>query len=228
MLTGKFGRIVRDAAVREDRIEALQGFLGLFLAVVAGHNLVGQFFLGLFGMQTAFLDGFLEFRDLFQRLAGNEFVETPHEFIGNGHGLTELIGGGLVDADVVSVRFRHLAHAVKPFEQRHRENALRLQIVLGHERTSHEQVEGLVGAAKLHVRLERNGVVALHEGIQEFVQGDGRILAVAFGEVVAFHHAGQRVARGEADEVGGGKIVEPAGVEFHVFSGSRILKTCFL
>ena len=47
------------------------------------------------------------------------------------------------------------------------------------------------------------------------MQGDGRVFAVTLGEVVALHHAGQRVAGAQTDEVGGGEVVEPAGVEFH-------------
>jgi hypothetical protein len=166
-------------------------------------------------MQAAFFDVLLERGDLVQRLAGDEFVITPHEIVGNGHRLAELVGGGFVDADVVAVGFGHFAHAVQTFQQRHGQDALRLEVVLAHEGAPDQQVEGLVGAAHFDVGLERHGVIPLHEGIEELVQGDGRIFAVTLGEVVALHHAGQRVARAQADEVGSGEVVEPAGVEFH-------------
>lgn len=86
---------------------------------------------------------------------------------------------------------------------------------MAHEGAPDQQVEGLVGAAHFDVGLERHGVIPLHEGVEELVQGDGRVFAVTLGEVVALHHAGQRVAGAQTDEVGGGEVVEPAGVEFH-------------
>lgn len=117
----------------------------------------------------------------------------------------------------------------RPFQQRHGQDALRLEVVLAHEGAPDQQVEGLVGAAHFDVGLERHGVIPLHEGIEELVQGDGRVFTVTLGEVVALHHAGQRVARAQADEVGGGEVVEPAELNSTtVFSGSRILKTCSL
>ena len=86
---------------------------------------------------------------------------------------------------------------------------------MGLEVAAHQQVELLVGAAHFHVGLEGHGVIALAEGIDEFVDGDGALLAEAFFKVVAFHHAGHGIAGGQTDEVRGVHLAQPVGVEFH-------------
>ena len=86
---------------------------------------------------------------------------------------------------------------------------------MGLEVAAHQQVELLVGAAHFHVGLEGHGVIALAEGIDEFVDGDGALLAEALFKVVAFHHAGHGIAGGQTDEVRGVHLAQPVGVEFH-------------
>ena len=78
---------------------------------------------------------------------------------------------------------------------------LRLLAVVLLQRAAHQQVEFLVGAAELDVGLQRDGVVALHQRIQEFVQRDGLVALVALAEVVALEHARDGVARGDLDEL---------------------------
>jgi hypothetical protein len=66
----------------------------------------------------------------------------------------------------------------------------------------HQQVEGLIGAAELHVRLEGDRVVRLHEGIEEFVRGDRIAGRVAFRKIVALEQPRHRVARAELHDLG--------------------------
>ena len=127
--------------------------------------------------------------------------------------LPNWMSGGFVDADVVAERLRHLVHAVEPFEQRHRHDDLRLLAVALLQLAPYQQVEFLIGAAELHVALQRHGVVALHQRIQEFVDGDRLIALVALREIVALEHARDRVPPGDLDEPGGVHAAEPARIE---------------
>mgnify|MGYP003335010394 CR=1 FL=1 len=65
--------------------------------------------------------------------------------------------------------------------------------------------DGTIRALKIRalddVGAHRDGVVALGEGIEELVDGDGGIAGVAFGEVVALEDAGHGVVGAEADDV---------------------------
>ncbi len=71
----------------------------------------------------------------------------------------------------------------------------------------------LVGAAQLDVALERDGVVALRDGVHELVQGDGFLVVEALVEVLALKHLGDGELAEELDEVVVGQLVEPLGVE---------------
>ena len=63
---------------------------------------------------------------------------------------------------------------------------------------AHEQVEFLVGAPELDVRLQGDRVVALRKGIEELVDRDRLAALVALGEVVALEHPRDRVLRRQA------------------------------
>ena len=65
--------------------------------------------------------------------------------------LPKISFGGLGDADVVVERLRHLVDAVEAFEQRQRQDALRLLAVMPLQLAADQQVELLVGAAQLDV-----------------------------------------------------------------------------
>ena len=100
---------------------------------------------------------------------------------------------------------------------------------MGLQGAAHEQIELLVRTAHFHVSLESHGVIALAEGVEELVDRDGALLAEAFFKVVAFHHAGHGAAGGQ--RMKSAAFMEPSQVELKatsVFSGSKILKTCFL
>ncbi len=76
-----------------------------------------------------------------------------------------------------------------------------------------QQVEFLVGAAQFDVGFQRHRVVALQQGIEELVDGDGQAFLVALGEVVALQHAGHGVLGGEPHQALGPQLVEPARIE---------------
>ena len=106
---------------------------------------------------------------------------------------------------------------------------MRLLAVGALQFASDEQVEFLVGAAEFDVGLERDGVVALSERIEQFVQRDGFLFHEALVEVFALEHLGDCVLGGEANEIFGGEFGEPAALKSTtVFCGSRILKTWVL
>jgi hypothetical protein len=77
---------------------------------------------------------------------------------------------------------------------------------------SDEVVEKLVVAAELHIGVDGDGVVALKDGILKFGEADGDALFVAFGEVVAFEHAGDIDLAVEAQEIEAGEFGEPFSV----------------
>ena len=83
------------------------------------------------------------------------------------------------------------------------------------EITSHEQIKGLVRAAQFDVGLERHGIVALHQRIQEFMNADRLLLPVTFGKVVTFQHARQVIVRTQFDDVLCPHVLHPAAVELH-------------
>lgn len=78
-----------------------------------------------------------------------------------------------------------------------------------------EEIELLVVAAEFDIGLEGNRVIALGEGVEEFVNRDGGVIGVAFGEVVPLEDAGHGVVGAETDDVFELHAFEPAGVEVH-------------
>ncbi len=57
-------------------------------------------------------------------LSRQELKVTPHELVGDRHKLAELLFRAFVNTDVIIERFRHLLHAVGPFEDRQRHDHL--------------------------------------------------------------------------------------------------------
>ena len=95
---------------------------------------------------------------------------------------------GLLDADGVAERLRHLLHAVEAFEDRRHQDDLRLLAGVALQVAAAHQVELLVGAAELDVALQRDGVVALHHGVEQLVDADGLLVLEALVEVLALQH----------------------------------------
>ena len=131
-----------------------------------------------------------------------------------------MLVGVFRDADVVAEGLGHLVDAIEALEQRHRHHDLRLLAVGLLQRAPDQQVELLVGAAELHVRLHRHRVVALRERVEELVDGDRLAGLVALGEVIALEHARHRVVRGQLHDLGGGEAAQPARVEVDARAGA--------
>ena len=68
---------------------------------------------------------------------------------------------------------------------------------------AHQQIESLVGAAEFDVGFERDGVVALHQRVEQLVHGDRLLFLEAFVEVVALEHLRDGVLGRQADQVVG-------------------------
>jgi hypothetical protein len=79
--------------------------------------------------------------------------------------------------------------------------------------SAHQDIELLVGAAKLYVRFERYGVVGHHERVEDFVQRERAILFEPLLKIVALQDLSHGDVRGELDEAGGAERVHPARVK---------------
>jgi len=78
------------------------------------------------------------------------------------------------------------------------------------------EVEALIGAAQLHIRLQRHRVVALHEGVEQLVQADGLLCLEALVEFVTLQHLRNSEVRGEADGLLIAQLAQPLGVVAHL------------
>ncbi len=112
-------------------------------------------------------------------------------------------------------RLRHLVYAVEAFEDGRGQHHLRLLPVGSLQLAAYQQIEFLVGAAQLHVRFERYGVVSLRQWIEQFVHGNRFFFMEAFVEVLTLEHLRDGVLRGQTDEILSRKLREPAAVEIH-------------
>ena len=88
-------------------------------------------------------------------------------------------------ADVVVEGLRHLALAVGAGQQRHGEDHLLGLTVGSLDVATQQQVELLIGPAELDIRLDRDGVVSLHDRIEQLEHRDRLARGEALGEVVA-------------------------------------------
>jgi len=80
---------------------------------------------------------------------------------------------------------------------------------------THQQIKFLVSAAEFHVGFQRDGVVALHQRIEQFVHGDGFFRLKALVEVFALEYLRAGVLGREPHEIVRGKLPEPATIEIH-------------
>ncbi|MNM45771.1 hypothetical protein D3C81_566990 [compost metagenome] len=188
------------------------GRFGRRFIVVAGDDLLGQPDLHVARVQGTGFDAGLEAFDVRQRAGGEQLVVVPHQGVGDGHDLAEHLPRGVVHADVVGGGLGHLLDAVQTHQQRHHQHALGGHAGIFLQLAAHQQVELLIGTAELHVRFQRDRVIALQQRIEEFVNGDGLTAAVALLEVVALHHAGHCLLGRQLDHAGRAELAEPAGV----------------
>ena len=121
-------------------------------------------------------------------------------------------GGGVGDADVVAFGLAHFVDAVEADEQGGDDDALAFVALALLEFAADEVVEELVGAAHFDVGVDADGVPALEQGVEEFVDGDGSAGLVAFGEGVAFEHLADGFPGGEFDDIKQVEFAEPFAV----------------
>jgi len=79
--------------------------------------------------------------------------------------------------------------------------------------TAHQQVEFLIGAAKLDIGLESNRVVALSDRVEELMDGYRLLRSVALGEIVALEHTGDGKQAGQPGHLDCRHFSEPLHVE---------------
>ena len=82
-----------------------------------------------------------------------------------------------------------------------------------HHVPPHEQVVELVGAADLDVGLDRDGVVALGERVEELRDRDRVALRETLGEIVALEQPGDRPGARQPDELRVVELPQPFAVE---------------
>ena len=75
-----------------------------------------------------------------------------------------------------------------------------------------KEIENLVVTAKLHIGLERDGIISLNERIEEFVDADRQIVLKAVPEVLALHHPRHRILGAEPYHIRGVYRLEPFAV----------------
>jgi len=201
-----------NLALTETRLEIRERALGVRPGVEARHDLLRERNLHVARI-AAGGDLLAPARDRGGALEGEQLQIAPHEIVRNRHELAEHLGRRIGDPDVVAERLRHLVDAVEPLQQRHGEDALRRLAVVLLQLAPHQEVEFLVGAAELHVGLQRDRVVPLHQRIEELVDRDREIAPVALAEVVPLQHPRDGVARREPDHAGRAQLLHPGGIE---------------
>ncbi|MNC34572.1 hypothetical protein D3C75_830100 [compost metagenome] len=158
--------------------------------VIHPHQRMGQAHFGIPGVNPPLLQSGSQ---TFQLLRGDirrQPVKLQHQLIGNGHGFAEYFPGLFINADVVAQAFAHFVDAVQPLQKRHGHDYLGRHSVLLLQRSAHQQIEGLVRSAQLHIRLQRNGVIPLHQRVKELMDMDGLAAGVALLEIIPLQHPG--------------------------------------
>jgi hypothetical protein len=64
---------------------------------------------------------------------------------------------------------------------------------------AYQQVEFLIGTAKLDVGLHGHRIIALAKRVEQFVNGDRLPTAIALGKIVALEHACDGMQRGQTN-----------------------------
>ena len=134
--------------------------------------------------------------------AGEQAHVEGHGFVGHAHDFAVHVLGRRGEGDVVAQGLAHLHLAVGARQQGQKDAHLGplaegfLQLATGHD-----DVEGLVRAADLHIGLQRHRVVALHEGVEELMQVNRVALAIALAEVLAGQELLHGKMRGNVNQV---------------------------
>ena len=73
----------------------------------------------------------------------------------------------------------------------------------------------MVGAPQFDIRLQRHGIISLHERIQEFMNADRLLILEALMKIIPLHHARDPIVRGQLDEIPRCHGAHPSAVEFN-------------
>ena len=119
---------------------------------------------------------------------GQQFVVAPHHFVGNRHQLAIHFKWRLFDPDCIAVGFRHFLNTIETFKNRHGQHGLRLLPVASLQVASDQQIEFLVGAAKLDISFQHYGVVSLDKRVEQFVQCNWLLILKSVMELFALEH----------------------------------------
>ena len=119
------------------------------------------------------------------------------------------------DADVVAQAFAHATNSVEANKNwRHHADLLIDAGVFLQIASEHEAVK-LLGAAEFDVRLNLDRVPGLHHRVQTFVEEDGLLIFVAFGEIVSCQKLGDGDLAAEIQDLGQPHFPEPVAVAVH-------------
>ncbi len=148
-----------------------------------------------------------------RREARHQPIKLPHRRIRDGHHLAVHILGSRVDRDDIARGLRHALHAVRTWQDAADDAHQRfLAERLLQFAPRHDDIEQLVRAAHLNIRLHGNRVVALHQRVECFVQKDRFAFLETIGKIIAR----QKLLDGEIlpqpDQVHQRKFREPFAV----------------
>src|SRR3990167_1366978 len=189
-------------------------------AMEARNDLFSQFDFDVTGV-GALLDITLELLDLFHGAEAEQLEVAPHQRIRHGYQLVVHDTRSFLDTYIVAQRLGHLLHAIQTFKQRHGDDALRGLTIGALQLAPHQQVEFLISAAQLNIRLQSDRVITLHQRVEELMDGDRLIGRVALTEIITLKHPCNGVLRSQANEICRPHLVHPGGVEGN-FSFRRI------
>ncbi len=137
------------------------------------------------------------------RPAQDELVVQRHGFVRHAHDLAVHLLWCGKQRDVVALAFAHLQAAVgarQRFAHNHGNLRLLAQALLQFA-PRHQDVEQLILAAHLYVRFLGDGIVGLHQRVEELVQVDGLPGINALAEILAHKELLHGEVAGQPDNV---------------------------
>lgn len=208
--------ILGNALGRELGFPGVLSFLHVVGRVEPPGDFGGQGVLRLHRMHVGF-----SMCDFFGRALAEQIVVTPHEFVADGHEFAVDDVARFADSDVIAEGFGHFGAddfavfdaGIGPLEQGQGEDDLGFLAVFFLELTPDEEIEELVGTAEFDVSVDGDRIVALEQGVEEFVYADGASGRVTFFEIVAFEHTGDGIFGGKRNEIGRVHLAEPSAVK---------------
>ena len=115
-------------------------------------------------------------------------------------------------ADEVVEALAHLAGAVGADQDRHRQRYLGGMPLLLLQVAAEQEVEELLGAAQFDIGPDLDGVLALHQGVEVFVERNRLAALEAIGEVLAGRELGDRDLAHQVEDVQERPFAEPVAI----------------